>query len=153
MIYLVYILIGLLAAVAMLMVYVRLAPLKAAEWHRPIYPMPQGEYVKADRFLAVRAAAEPMATLTQLDRIATATPRTVRLAGSIEGGRITYVTRSRVMRFPDITTVQVGPDDTLKGFGEQVMSIEGRLRFGKSDMGVNRARIEGWLRQLNEAQT
>jgi uncharacterized protein (DUF1499 family) len=29
-----------------------------------------------------------------------------------------------------------------------MLQIHGRLRFGKSDLGVNAARIDGWLRQL-----
>jgi len=52
---------------------------------------------------------------------------------------ITYVTRSRVFGFPDYTTVrQAGPQ----------LEIYGRLRFGRSDLGVNAARIDGWLQSF-----
>jgi uncharacterized protein (DUF1499 family) len=55
---------------------------------------------------------------------------------------VTYVTRSRVMGFPDYTTVRQAGD---------MVEIYGRLRFGKSDLGVNAARIDRWLRRLAEA--
>jgi uncharacterized protein (DUF1499 family) len=88
---------------------------------------------------AIRVVAAGEDALARLDEIALETPRTSRLAGSAEDGRVTYVTRSRVFGFPDYTTAEV-VDGQLRVFG--------RLRFGGSDMGVNRARIESWLAQL-----
>jgi uncharacterized protein (DUF1499 family) len=61
----------------------------------------------------------------------------------VEEGRITYMTRSLVFGFPDYTTVTTVP----AGDGAQVVAY-GRLRFGSSDMGVNRERLESWLAQL-----
>ena len=55
---------------------------------------------------------------------------------------ITYVTRSRVFGFPDYTTVRQAGD---------TLEIHGRLRFGESDMGVNAARVDGWLERLRQA--
>ena len=75
--------------------------------------------------------------------IATATPRTHRLAGSPEAGRITWITRSRLWGFPDYTTAQVTQTPT----GPR-LDIHARLRFGRSDMGVNAARLHAWLAQL-----
>jgi uncharacterized protein (DUF1499 family) len=80
--------------------------------------------------------------LATLDRIIRDTPRTRWLAGSVQEGMVTYVTRSRVMGFPDYTTVRQAGD---------MVEIYGRLRFGKSDLGVNAARIDRWLRRLAEA--
>ena len=76
--------------------------------------------------------------MARIDAIARATPRTTVLAGSVAEGRITYVTRSRLWGFPDYTTVERSGDR---------ITLFGRLRFGRGDMGVNRARIEGWLAQ------
>mgnify|MGYP000701681118 CR=1 FL=1 len=78
-------------------------------------------------------------TLEQLDMIARATPRTRVLAGSLAEGRYTYVTRSAIIGFPDFTTVEQQAD---------VVRIHARQRFGSSDLGVNAARVDGWLQAL-----
>jgi len=78
--------------------------------------------------------------LARLDAIALATPRTERLAGSVEEGRITWVTRTRLMGYPDYTTAQV-----MEGPG---LCVFGRQRFGQGDWGVNAARIGGWMQEL-----
>jgi uncharacterized protein (DUF1499 family) len=54
-------------------------------------------------------------------------------------GRITYITRTKIIGFPDYTTVQQDGD---------VLRIHGRLRFGRKDFGVNKARVDGWLAQM-----
>ena len=61
------------------------------------------------------------------------------LAGSVEQGMITYVTRSIVVGFPDYTTVLQNGDQLV---------IYARLRFGRSDFGVNHARIKRWIDAL-----
>ena len=63
-------------------------------------------------------------------------PRTNVLAGDVASRRISFVTRSRVFGFPDYTTLQLS-DGTLRAYA--------RVRFGQSDMGVNRERLEGLL--------
>lgn len=148
-----YIVLGLLGAVVALGVYVRLAPSASAQWHKTFSPQSPGQRQTAGGFQIVLSAPAPEATLTELDKVIMATPRTTRLAGSPEKGMTTYVTRSRLCGFPDYTTVWAGPDDTVEGGHGPLLKIEGRLRFGRSDMGVNRARIEGWLTQLSEAQS
>ncbi|MEN8657020.1 MAG: DUF1499 domain-containing protein, partial [Marivita sp.] len=79
-------------------------------------------------------------TFAELDRIILATPRTEVLTGSVEEGKVTYVTRSQWMGFPDYTTVMKSDD---------VLELFARLRFGQSDMGVNKARVDGWLDRLS----
>ena len=74
-----------------------------------------------------------------MDVIIRATPRTSVLAGSVAEGRVTYITRSLVWNFPDYTTVQQKGDYLL---------IFARLRFGGSDLGVNRKRVSRWLDQM-----
>lgn len=128
--------IGVIAALAS--AYVRLAPVEPADWHKEAFPKAPGDYPSAGSFEAVRRIDDP-AALVALDTAIRATPRTRVIAGSMAEGLVTYETRSRIMGFPDYTTV------TLRG---EDVSILGRLRFGSSDMGVNRARIEGWLTKV-----
>ncbi|WP_210877590.1 DUF1499 domain-containing protein [Roseovarius autotrophicus] len=125
----------LIGAVA-LVVFIRLAPSDPLRWHQ----MP-GAITNRD--LEGGAMRRVTGDLVALDAIARATPHTRVLAGSVSEGMITYVTRSRLMGFPDYTTVrQAG--DTLEIFA--------RLRFGRSDLGVNAARVDGWLVRLAEAR-
>lgn len=121
----------LIAGVVATGLYIRLAPSSPERWH----VTPQG----ADRDMksgVVRVIETGPDGLARLDLIAHATPRTSILAGSVEEGMITYVTRTKVFGFPDYTTAQQD-DDTLR--------IHARLRFGRKDFGVNKARIDGWL--------
>lgn len=117
------------------MAYVRLAPSDMARWHR----MPEVSGDKSFKSGVIRVVPAGAEGLARLDAIIRATPRTRDLAGSVGEGMVTYVSRSRVMGFPDYTTVrQVG--DRLE--------IYARSRFGRSDLGVNGARVEGWLGRL-----
>lgn len=134
------ILILLVVIVVGLMAYVRLAPTNTAQWHSLPDVSDTGDTAGADSFLAVRRITAPAhQVLAAVEQRALATPRTVLLAGSIDDGLLTFQTRSLFWGFPDHTTVGVQGD---------LLVIYGRLRFGQSDMGVNRARIEGWLATL-----
>ena len=143
------IVLGLIGLTVTFGVYVRLAPSDPARWHVSFYPKPPDTYPAAGGFQIVRQVDDPAAVLTRLDTIIMATPRTTRLAGSVADGLITYITRSKLWGFPDYTTVYAGPDDTIEGTFGPLLKIDGRLRFGGSDMGVNRARIEAWLAELD----
>jgi hypothetical protein len=115
--------------------FIRLAPSDPARWHQ----MPESV---TDRDLEGGAMRRVEGDLAALDAIIRDTARTRVLAGSVDQGMITYVTRSRVFGFPDYTTVRQSDD---------MLEIYGRLRFGKSDLGVNAARIERWLDRLAQA--
>jgi hypothetical protein len=127
--------------------YVRLAPSDPAVWNtdpRESYSFasdaPSGEVVALLGAAALQIeAADPAETLRRLDSIALDTPGTQRLAGSPEEGRITWITRSKLWGFPDYTTAEAGPDGVF---------VFARLRFGKSDLGVNAARLTAWLAEL-----
>lgn len=87
----------------------------------------------------------PVAELSaRLDRLATASGATL-LAGSVEEGHMTYLTRSRLMGFPDYTTVLLEP----AGDGSMLTAFA-RARYGYSDLGANRARLQGWVAALTE---
>ena len=81
------------------------------------------------------------------------TPRTTVLAGDLTVAgepdtrrSASFVTRSSLWGFPDVTTVQL--DQT--GDGVRV-SMHGRLVYGKLDFGVNEARVRSWLDQIAAA--
>lgn len=126
--------------------YVRLAPMDPAVWHvDPERAVPDGRpnswLVAAGGDAAPIASPEtPEATLARLDAAAMAEPGTERLAGSPEAGLVTWVQRSRLMGFPDAVSARAVAD----GAGSR-LTIWSRSRFGHSDMGVNRARVERWL--------
>ncbi|MGJ8604662.1 MAG: DUF1499 domain-containing protein [Marivita sp.] len=115
--------------------WVRLAPSDPTVWH--VDPK-----VTAEQDLAGgvrRRIPAQDGTFAALERIILATPRTEVLAGSVEEGKVTYITRSQWMGFPDYTTVMRN---------DSVLELHARLRFGQSDMGVNKARVDGWLARL-----
>lgn len=128
------------------LIYIRSAPHDTEALHLapPTGAKPDQPVIKPGSALFSQQFSTPPADIMKrLNDIALATPRTRSLAGSVEDGLITYVSRSRVFGFPDYTTVQVAPTES----GSQI-TIYGRLRFGKSDFGVNRQRIQGWLQAL-----
>jgi hypothetical protein len=120
--------------VVVLGLFVRLAPSDLARWHKAPPILPVGDSAGLNSFIAVRQGDE--AILERLIQIAETTPRTARLAGSAQEGMITYITRTRLWGFPDYSTIQ---------FLEGKLTVYARARFGQGDMGVNRARVEGWL--------
>lgn len=144
-------LVALIVLLALGPLYVRFAPSDAALWHGdPLTAQAAtrgGWLVRPENGNAVAEvlATRPATLLAAFDRVATATPRTLRLAGGVNEGRITYVTRSKWMGFPDYTTVTAVPVP-----GGASLAVYGRQRFGTDDLGVNRARIEDWLRQVHD---
>ncbi|MCA0847724.1 DUF1499 domain-containing protein [Salipiger thiooxidans] len=120
--------------------WIRLAPSDPAVWH--VDPK-----VTADQDLAAgvrRRIPGDESRFESLHRIILETPRTEVLAGSPGEGRVTYITRSQWMGFPDYTTVQL--DETN-------LELFARLRFGTTDSGVNKARVESWLQRLQATDT
>lgn len=115
--------------------YVRFAPSDPARWHQP--PNVVGDKTFGNG--ATRRVTIGKDGLKRLAAVAEADPRTYVLAGSVQDGMITFVTRTRVVGFPDYTTaIQDGED----------LGILARSRFGRRDFGVNAARIERWIEAL-----
>jgi hypothetical protein len=137
------VLVLLAAVVVAAVLYVRLAP-SGPEWH--VDPAAEG-ISGPGRWLvaeggdapAARLDAPPERALEAFDAVAREAGAE-RLAWEPGAGRATYIDRSRVMGFPDYVSVAVAPD----GEGSQ-LSVYSRLRFGRDDFGVNRARLERWL--------
>ena len=131
-----------------LVLWVRFAPSDPERWHvsPALYGWDQGgpwdEVVPLTGGASLRLSADrgaPADLLARLDAVAMATPRTIRLAGSVSDGLITWQTRSALWGFPDYTTAEVRADG---------LYIHARLRFGREDMGVNAARLTDWLARL-----
>lgn len=124
------------------MLYVRFAPSDAPQWSAPEVAATQVGDIAGERsFIAVRAV-QGDDVLERLMRVALATPRTTLLSDGT-GTWTTFVTRTRLMGYPDYTSVRL-----IDAEGQQLLQIYARARFGKLDMGVNKARVENWLAQL-----
>lgn len=74
-------------------------------------------------------------------------PRLTLMAKEREQGVLRYVQRSRILRFPDTINLKVAalPD------GRSTVLVYSRSQIGRSDLGVNRARIERWTGLIAEA--
>lgn len=112
--------------------YVRLAPSDVARWDQPIDATNSADLAGG----AVRVMDADAAAFDRVVAAARALPRTERLAGSVEAGRVTFITRSKIFGFPDYTTIE---------YSNGVLKMFARLRFGGSDMGVNAERLQGLL--------
>lgn len=145
---------ALIAGVLALTAAVRLAPSDPATWHvaltntsppapgpcaPQIRPVPKG--ARASCLLP----DDPATVLTRLTTLALATPRTALLAGSAAEGRITWISRSKLMGFPDYITAEARQTDQ----GTR-LDIFSRQRFGDGDWGVNAARLTAWLTTLDQ---
>ncbi len=124
--------------------YVRLSPTDLATYHIAPMATEAGDTAGANSFKAARQITTPPADiLTVVQTIASGTENTQLVAGSVGEKLMTFETRSALMGYPDYTTATVldGPEGPL-------LVIVARSRFGQSDMGVNRARVEDWLSQM-----
>ena len=77
-------------------------------------------------------------------QVAIAEPRVELLGEDSERQVFDYVQRSRLVRYPDIITVQF----LAAGDGGSTLAIYSRSIYGRSDFSVNRNRITDWLAKL-----
>ncbi|ASM72132.1 hypothetical protein SULPSESMR1_01312 [Pseudosulfitobacter pseudonitzschiae] len=120
-----------IAAVAAV-AYVRLAPSDPSRWNQPVTAAQDKDFDNG----AVRVLPATDGLLARLDAAVQDLPRTQVLAGSVAEGRITYVTRTATVGFPDYTTIEQADG--------QVRMLA-RARFGRSDFGVNANRLKGLI--------
>ena len=78
--------------------------------------------------------------------VVTVQPHVKLLAEDEEGQQSDYVQRSARFRFPDIITVRF----ISVSSSQSMLAIYSRSVYGKSDFGVNRERIDAWLKTLRE---
>jgi uncharacterized protein (DUF1499 family) len=144
------VLIAIVVAAGLGLVFIRLAPSDPNRWHQPLAKLldvPEGDFARTltgGYVTGIKVDLPPEKALDRLDRIATSFRNTKRLAGDVDSGLVTYISRTKYIGFPDYTTVQVEPTED----GARLI-IYGRLRFGRSDLGVNQGRIKGWIKLLN----
>lgn len=132
-------LLGLIVLVGGLQAWVRLAPLPPARLTARPGPMEPGVHPMTGGVKVVRPLAElPPNALAKLEAIATATPRTDRKGDEPAA----FVTRSLLWGFPDIALIW---SDGV------TLQVHSHLVFGRSDLGVNAARVARWFAEL-EAQ-
>lgn len=87
---------------------------------------------------------EPEMLRERFRTVALARPRVVQTAAEDASLTDTYVQRSALLGFPDTITVQF----LATGPGHSSLAVYSRSRYGYSDLGVNKARIDSWLREL-----
>lgn len=144
------ILLGAVVAAVALAAYIRLAPSDPARWHEDprLVSRPGTPNFHLIRMVGGDAMPQvfqmvPDALAARLDEVARADGATL-LAGSVEARHMTYVTRTPLMGFPDYTSVLIEP----AGEGAMLLGFA-RARFGHSDMGNNRARLDRWIAALD----
>lgn len=115
--------------------YVRLAPSDEGIWH----VAPRSTEDKSFGNGVIRRITVGKDGLRRMDSLISADPRTQKLAGNVQEGMVTYISRSRMMGYPDYTTMIQSGEDLI---------IYGRSRFGRKDYGVNGARVERWIKAL-----
>ena len=125
------IVIGIVASIAVAAAYIRLAPVSVARAPVPA-SLTVGEYPVAGGHYAVRKVTDAEAALAEITSALSVLPRTRKVADA----PATFVTRSALWAFPEVTRVWIQGD---------TVHIAGHLIYGKSDLGVNKARITAVL--------
>jgi len=143
----------LVAIVVGVSAYIRLAPSRPDVWHvDPLtakMPKTPNAFIlrKGFRDKPVPEFAISADALAQrFDALVMSAPRVSRLAGSVSGLWITYLVRTKWMGYPDYVSVKF----IAISKNRSTLAIFSRARFGRSDLGVNRARVRGWLARLGD---
>ncbi len=76
----------------------------------------------------------------RLLKVVLATPGVEQVAAASGGKGDRFVAKTRIMRFPDTIDMLVVPAD-----GGSSVAFYSRSLLGRSDLGANLSRIEGWL--------
>jgi len=131
---------GLLAVLSLIgVLYVRLASHDPAKWHVDPTTVKQiddyNQHLEAATFSA------------DVDTIVRALPNIVGgevLAGNFESGFVTLIVRTPLVGYPDYVSMRIAKDE------EAISSVTifSRSRFGKSDLGANKARVSGVFADL-----
>jgi hypothetical protein len=146
---------GVLVVFAGAAIWLRVVGSDPAVWHvdpavtertgrdNDVLVAPEGGAAAAIDIITKPRPVPPADLLFQFDAIASNAARTQVVAGSVDEGMVTYVQRSAVFGFPDYVTVKA-----IETEGGSALIIWSRSRYGYSDMGVNRERVESWLAQI-----
>ena len=120
-------------------------PMDMARLARPSTPntalaAPQG-FSPAPDIATHRYSVPPYRLYAAIRSVAQAQPRTHLHAAFDARRQAHFVARSALLNFPDLIAVQVTPESDLILWSRSV--------YGRSDFGVNRARLEAWLAALD----
>lgn len=135
--------------------WVRSAKDDPLDWH--VDPLTVVKGGKSNRYLMLPDAktskspvfeVSALELATAFDAVAMAQPRVSRLAGSVEELWMTYVQRTALMGYPDYISVKAIA--IANADGNATLAIYSRSRFGRSDFGVNRARVKMWIKALGQ---
>ncbi|WP_069299477.1 DUF1499 domain-containing protein [Neptunicoccus sediminis] len=143
----------LIAGIVAALIWFRFAPSDPATWHKD--PASVEKTAKPNQFLmrdGSDAPAEvfdmpPAELASAFHKVAMAQPRVSVLAEADNDYWITYVQRSKLMGYPDYISVRIGPVAN----GKSALLVYSRSRFGRSDLGVNKARVKNWTNALRQA--
>ena len=128
---------GLLLVLAVaLALWVRLAPSDPARWHVDPATAPDPttpNFARVDRVVAL-----PLPEVAARIAALASAEGAVRLAG--DETHTTWLARTRLMGYPDYISLRLTPE----GEGTRIQALS-RSRFGRSDLGVNAARLVRWL--------
>ena len=132
-------------------VWVRVAKDDAAVWHVDPQTAKRGKRPNqyfllpgADRSPAPEYEMSAAALATKFDAMAMGQADIKVLAGNASDLWVTYIQRSRLMRYPDYISVKFIALENDRS----TLAIYSRSRFGRSDLGVNKARIKAWIKAL-----
>ena len=103
---------------------------------------PPGLHVRPE-IISRRRELPPRRLYDLFKTVALAQPRTYLHAAFAEQLQAHFVVRSRRCNYPDLVALQVTPD--------QMPALYSRSVYGRSDLGVNRARLVAWLAALDAA--
>ena len=152
MTYLYTALILIVVAVVTAAVFFRVAPVTPEDWH--VDPVTVVRPDKDNYYLlrptdghgpAPIFGVEPEKLSSELHEMINTIPRSEVIAGSAEERHFTVMVRSQVMGFPDFITVKV-----IAAESGAALVIFSRSRYGYSDLGVNKARVDAWVQALEQ---
>jgi uncharacterized protein (DUF1499 family) len=131
-------------SIALVLAYIRMAPSDVDIWHQdPETAATTGkpnEYrITGDAAIPFNVNASELALL--VDEFIRRQPRIKHVSGDPDSRMISYVQRSSIMGYPDYITIKVSPT----GSKQSKLEILSRSRFGHSDLGVNKRRIDQWI--------
>ena len=136
----------LIAAVIGLLVYIRLAPTDPGRWH--VDPLLAADPGQAGVLIVPPSApvyaCEPATLLMAFDRVVSQVPRTRQIARDNDAPWVTYEARTKWVGFPDYISVRA-----VEVEGGASLAILSRLRFGRSDLGVNAKRAQAIIAALD----
>ncbi|MCP5075219.1 MAG: DUF1499 domain-containing protein [Rhodobacteraceae bacterium] len=149
-----FILLFLITLVLVSVAYIRLSAGDPARWH--IDPLIAERGKKPNQFFLLPAGGDAESPVFDtdaaslalaFDKMALGKPNVTKFAGDPGELLVTYVQRSRRMRYPDYVSVKFIdlPDD------RSTLAVFSRARYGVSDRGVNRARVERWVSAVRQA--